>query len=173
MNCEQTLAALESGNPWRRRAARRHAANCPACGQAVAALTALKRELATAEPLSPAQRERWLSAVATERASAPLRRTPVYVAVGAAAAAVIVLAIWLTRDSPEALDKRSDEPSRLVATSTAKPLTIHRDPSVRQSLLELSAALDQLADQASLLDERRQLRELVPTPSANSGPQQP
>jgi len=162
MKCDECLTALESGNPWQRRAARRHTANCPACAEAVASLTAFERELATIEPLPPAQRQRWLSIAASEPAKRRFA-APAYLTVGGVAAAAVLaaLAFWLARDRGATNDGQPGDPTQLVATSEPTPLTSRGDPALRGQLMELSAELDRLSHEASLLDERRQVRELT------------
>jgi hypothetical protein len=174
MKCEECLAALESGNVWRRRAARRHAAGCAACAEAIAALGRLKGEMATVEPLSAAQRQRWLSVAVGAPAAVRRRHTAAYAALGGAAvAAILAIGVWLMRDADGTSDARSGGSKRLVATSNTAPLVIRRDPAVRQGLVELSAELDRLARAAALIDERRQVRDLMVPMNPDTPGQQP
>ncbi|MGE5194453.1 MAG: hypothetical protein ACM3U2_18340 [Deltaproteobacteria bacterium] len=62
MNCEDFLPDLETGGPWRRMRARRHAARCPRCAAVYSAFRAAKSRLATPDLLSPRVRELWIRA---------------------------------------------------------------------------------------------------------------
>ena len=97
MKCDECLIAHESPSAPKRSAARRHAAGCPACAQAIVALDALKRQLADAPPLTSAQRRLWLNSAGAEPATGGPTPTRLSVGVlsGAFAAAVILLAIGI------------------------------------------------------------------------------
>src|SRR4051794_12310045 len=60
MNCDDFLPALETGGPWRRRAARRHARRCPRCAAVAGRLAAVKAQWAQAPPpVSAGDRLAW------------------------------------------------------------------------------------------------------------------
>jgi hypothetical protein len=62
MNCLDVLPWLETGGRWQRFRAARHLRRCPRCQAAEQELSALKRELAAAPPLSAELRQVWLDA---------------------------------------------------------------------------------------------------------------
>ena len=126
----------------------------------------MKKELGRLEPLSPAQRQRWLAAVSVEFARSRLR-APFYYGLAGATCAIAVLAaaigVWY----------RAVTSSADIASTEQVRLTIVTDPEIGRDLEQLAARLDELADRAVLVDEERQLRDLaepsrrergVPTP---------
>jgi outer membrane lipoprotein-sorting protein len=63
MKCQDLLSRLETCGPIKRLLARRHVRGCPECAAVYRRWTAVKNELAQAEPLSPALRNLWAGAV--------------------------------------------------------------------------------------------------------------
>jgi hypothetical protein len=159
MKCEECLSALETGNVWERRRARRHAAGCPSCAHAAATLDGWKSTLAAHDSLPSAHRQRWLSSAGAEVGSRRRHRTAAYLAIGTAAAAAVGLAIWLLRgptDRPPA-----ERQSRVVAASQSVPLELRTDPAIAPGLKQLAEQLEELSREAALLDERRQVGDLM------------
>ena len=164
MKCDECLIAHESPYAWKRSAARRHAAGCPACARAIVAFDAMKRQLADAPPLASARRRLWLSAAGAEPATiAPTRRRlSVGVLSGAFAAVVILVAIGIWYGlRPRRPAEMASQQGPAISAPDETHLTIRTDPAIRQRLEQLSEQLDELSRQAALLDEQRQLRELM------------
>lgn len=165
MKCSEILSAWESSNWFRRGAARRHAAGCAECAQAVQALAVLKQQLAAIDTISLDERHRWMNAAHSEPATAALSRSRFSLRVlgGACAALAAILIAWggwyaLRPLPPAEMASHNKTP---IASDSAALLTIQSDPAIRQGLVQLSAQLDELSRQAALLDEQRELRALM------------
>jgi hypothetical protein len=159
MKCEKVLSTLASGGAFARWNARRHAARCPRCAREHRLLADITGELASAAPLTAAQRALWTAASTEAIASRP-RRAWVY-PVGLAAATVLLGAIGLTLWSPQ-LGGVADQPT-VVRFIPKPPATISAQPAERAQLAnEMLAKVDrldheltELRHQAALLDVRR------------------
>lgn len=118
MKCEETLFALETGNPWGRWLARRHLARCPACADAVAKWRRTAQELAATEPLTDDHRRLWRGAADSHEAL-PNRR--LHWAVGVAVAASVVVAVLLMGSRPDP-ERPREELVRTVSPVEVFPL---------------------------------------------------
>lgn len=166
MRCDEVLAALETGGPMRRRAARRHAARCVPCARAVAGWLALRQGLAEAPPLTDRHEQLWIAAIEPVGESPPRPAWRV-AAVALAACALLAAGYWLLggRERP-----RPDGP--LPAPPVANRIEV--DPievrSVVAALTPLERRLDQveqelaaLSRRAELSDARRETEKLLDT----------
>jgi hypothetical protein len=159
MKCEKVLSSLASGGAFARWKARRHAARCPQCAREHRLLADITGELASAPPLTAAQRALW-TAASTEPVVSRNRPAWVY-PVGLAAATVLLGAIgwklWLLRpvggghglsvvqfapESPETSPVQPPERARLVDEMLAK-------------VDRLDHELAELRREADLLDVRK------------------
>jgi len=144
MKCEDFLPDLETGSPWRRMQARRHAVRCPRCAAVYAALTAAKARLATPEPVSPRARELWNRA-ARSTVTVPDRRRRWVPAVACLVTAACLLIIFVGPD----LWVRPN--GNLMVNTGRSPDSIVTSP-VTVSELDPVSDLSQLDDAASQLD---------------------
>ena len=159
MKCEKVLSSLASGGAFARWKARRHAARCPQCTRENRLLADITGELASAPPLTSAQRALW-TAASTEAVVSRNRPTWVY-PVGLAAATVLMGAIGLELWSPQ-LGGVADQPT-VVQFVPEPPEKISTQPPERAQLAnEMLAKVDrldheltELRRQADLLDVRR------------------
>ena len=153
MNCDDFLAALETGGLLRRIQARRHAARCPSCATVQAAFVSAKDRLAKPEPLSPQARAAWERATFEDmRRPMPRRRwVPVAASLATAACLTIVFLSTPVREGPikEAVEKSGEHP---VARSVDDLTTALTDPV--EELSQLATAAERLdAELASLRDQ--------------------
>lgn len=164
MKCDDFLSSLETGGLVRRWLARRHAARCPRCAQAAAALEQLKRSLAENAALTRGQRQRWLQA-AGEPAMAPAVwfRRPV-LAGGMALAAMLLAVVALQLYGPQ--PKKVTQAPPVENTLIAPPRVTRPDPAQEYARLagELDAAqreLDALLERAQLLQAGQQATQMI------------
>jgi hypothetical protein len=175
MKCDDFLKHLSTGNFVQRALARLHAKKCPNCRRAAERLADLRRELAEAPPLSDRQSELWMSAVTATRSEtehpsparpAPPRRArnlPPALAVAAVVVAIALVAVppWIGPDNTGATGPGgvANGPKEIVQDSTAE--SVRQIADLRGSLESLARKLDELESQASLLDERMVVAEIV------------
>jgi hypothetical protein len=163
MNCQDFLPELETGGPWRRIRARRHAARCPRCAAVYSAFRAAKHRLAAAEPLPPHARELWNRAtrgivVLTEHR---YRWTPAVACLATAACLLLVFvgpALWLKH--VERVNVTIDAPREKTIVSPTS--VIELDPSVEftqlaDAAVQLDAELQSLRMTAQRLEARREV----------------
>jgi hypothetical protein len=163
MKCDDFLPALETGGFARRMRARRHAAGCPQCAAARAAFARAKRQLATAEPLSPRVRQLWAAAAPGVTLRHSRRKVWIPVTAGLALAACVLLlvvewAVWKERITPQ--------PEREVARSLPQPTNreVVEEVDWADGLSRLAASVDQLDVQLQKLRreaERLEARQQV------------
>ncbi len=147
MNCDDLLPALETGGFLRRRAARRHAAACPACARVLERWQDLKRALAAPAPLT--DRERELVADAIEpRLPVPRAWSFRPVLVTGLAASLVLTAVVLSL-------RRGDGPTPPGGTEIRVASVTAQD--VADACGPLEADLDRVERQIAALSERVQL----------------
>jgi hypothetical protein len=170
---------MESGGVVRGLLARRHAARCPSCRQSLAQLEAIRRELAPDESPLPAHRTIWKRAMAAEvpGSARPNCRVAIVAALATAALVILALGTWMTglwRDG-EQVPIGGDDPGtveqeqmpaaipalRAIAEQEPDDESLRRLGEMKSSLLALSQELEQLAQNASLLEERKQVVQLL------------
>lgn len=160
MRCDRAVMLLATGGPighWR---ARCHAARCARCAAEAARLGRIARELAAVEPLSAARRAVWTSMSTEPRPEfRPLQYRPALLA-GAAAAAVLVIAlgvaIMASRPPPVPGPPISDVGSPLPQTGEVnRAATIRELDDLKSDFQSLSQELTRLRRRAELLDERK------------------
>jgi hypothetical protein len=184
MNCEQILAALETGDAREQDEARRHVETCPTCAAAVTALEELKSALAEPAPVTEAERSAWLSAMSADRASstiresAPNRRSSQRLVVTAAAVVLLVgtvaLLIQRAGDRDVIVEKQKDQPiTPQVAPERTPPGTVVEEPgrtdpryvaeldAVRKDVTSMRSELERLRSRAALLDVRVETKRLL------------
>jgi hypothetical protein len=184
MNCEQILAALETGDDREQDDARRHIESCPNCAAAVKTLEEMTSALAEPSQLTEADRAAWLSAKTVERASstiresAPDRRSSQRFVVAAAAIVLLVGAVALliqrAGDRDVIAEKQKDQPiTPQVAPERTPPETIVEEPArtdpryvaeldaVRKDLTSMRSELERLRSRAALLDVRVETNRLL------------
>src|SRR5258708_26791213 len=158
MNCDPFLLAMESDDPGQMHEARRHAASCPKCAAAHAALLEVKAALAVHEPLSAVARAVWENASripSTESTRRP-KWAPALAGVLTSAAACAVVMLF-------ALSRRAVETVRpIVGRSVNATTTIEVDPTIELVQLEaavgtLDGNLVALADYAERLEIEREI----------------
>jgi hypothetical protein len=165
MTCDDFLPALETGGYFRRAAAKRHAAACPACARSLAAWEALKRELAAAPALTPRERDLWTAAAGTAAGRPRVRRLRRAVDF-AIAASLLGLATYLFLHSrkpdgnTEAPPRASSTPVVIVTAVSPASVAIELSP-LEQRLARLEAELATLSQRAELADLRRQAATLL------------
>jgi hypothetical protein len=155
MRCDDVPRLLTTGGTLGRWRARRHAVRCPRC----AAFRSILDDLVTVPPLPDSHRALWARAageVETVRLARPRYVRPALV--GLAAAAVLLIAVWLAwrptppRSVPEiGADRPTD-----VASATIRELD-----AMEGSLDPLTQELDDLRRRADLLDARRDVDRLL------------
>jgi hypothetical protein len=162
MNCDDFLAARETGGPFARMRARRHAARCRRCTALQAKFAAVKDELANAPALPARARQLWVDA-AIEPASqiSPRRNWALFTGGLAAAACVALLVIKLAGHKPAGVTPPPQIVRVIPPVATESKVTVV-DPA--KDLAELSAAanqldaeLKQLRLEAERMDARRQV----------------
>jgi len=160
MKCERVLERLETGAPWQRVAARLHVRRCRHCQVACQQLASLKLELSRGEQLDDRRRRKWLAVAGStplDGSSRPFRLVFRWAPLGLAGGliAITALGIWLAIHRPG--------PSSPIATVV--PVSGEQAwlelADVRKGLGELSRELDELAVQVALMDEERQVQELL------------
>jgi hypothetical protein len=184
MNCEQILAALETGDAHEQDDARHHIESCPSCAAAVAALEELKSALAEPALLTESNRAAWMAAMTTVRASstirstAPVRRSSHRLVVAAAAVVLLVGAIALlihrASDRDIIAEKQKNQPiTPQVAPERTTPETIVEEPgrtdpryvaeldAVRKDVTSMRSELERLRSRAALLDVRVETNRLL------------
>ena len=153
MTCEEFLPALETGDALEQQAAREHAAGCPRCAAAAAALAAFKATLARHEPLSESARQVWENASQTATPESTRRRwAPAMAGFLAAAAACLMVSILVTSRHD---NNRGNQITDRSGTSAA---VIEHDPAVE--FAELVNALDMLDGNLVALAERAERLEI-------------
>jgi hypothetical protein len=152
MNCDRFLPFLTTGGPFRRWRATRHAARCPQCAEAQARIQKVTAELATAPPLTAAQRALWTSASVTDEGSASVRprASTLWIYVGASVVAAILVGVVAARSLWPRSDRRIRQPDIIAPSPSLNP---QRNDS--QILTALRADLDDL--ERDLADLRRQV----------------
>jgi hypothetical protein len=161
MNCNDTMAALTTGGPLRRRQARRHAAHCPRCAAALAFLGDVSRDLSALPDLTPEQRQVWLEAAdaapaaPAKRRSSP-RRTALVGAGVLAAAAALIFALVATHQPERPGDDRPIANIPRAEIPSPDPATLQHLDAMRAELDAAERDLADLARKADLLDARRQ-----------------
>ena len=168
MKCEDFVTAHETGSAVTRLRARLHARHCPQCATMQHRLSVLRNALAAPVDLTPCHRRVWERA-AIDTAPAPARSWftgPQLALAGSLslAAAVVVVAIILS-----AGDKQTPDNGTIVKNSG--PPTGIKTHELRESaadlaaleagLAQMEAALNQLAEEAELLEARRAISELA------------
>jgi hypothetical protein len=167
MKCEDLWLWAETGNVLRRLSARRHAARCPRCRESLAKLNAIKHELATSEPPSLEQRRLWERCTASPVAFPAGRKHRALVAQGfalvaavAVAVAVWSLATWHGAEPPRVPRGGPTLVERKTAPDGSRE-SLRRIDEMKSGLLAMSDELEELSRSASLLDERRQVDDLL------------
>jgi hypothetical protein len=165
MNCDEFLAAQETGGALARWRARRHAAHCPRCAALAAKFAAAKELLAGPEPLSP--RARWLWKQAAEepagRPAVSLNRSFfAFLLAAAACVALLVILPKLTGHQPGGPIKSPTPIVEVPKPPAERPTVVVIDP--KQELAQLSEAVDRLDEEIKQLrldaqraDARRQV----------------
>lgn len=184
MNCEQILAALETGDAREQDEARRHIESCPTCAAAVAALHELKSALAEPAPVTDADWSLWLAAMSADRAastireSAPNRRSSQRLVVAAAAVVLLVGAVALLNqragDRGAIAEKQRNQPiTPQVAPERTPPETVVEEPgradpryvaeleAVRKDVTSMRSELERLRSRAALLDVRVETKRVL------------
>lgn len=166
MKCDKFLGHLETGGSARRMLARLHAMRCPRCAAAGEAFAEMKRELASAAPLSERQRRLWMQA-GRGAASQPwlLRRrigiaTAATLAVGTSIA--VAVAWWPKRQAPRGsgvAEVRLEAPG--VATSVHDLDTGAAFARLEEDTTQLQSELDRLGRDAALLDARQRVTKIL------------
>jgi hypothetical protein len=175
MKCEEFWSRMEAGGAVHRLLARRHAARCPSCRQSLAKLEAVKRGLAQSESPSTAQRRLWERATAADvpYPTSPKYRVAIVAAFGMAVLLALAVGAWMAglrpTDEPPPVVEHDNGPVKPEPLPVKQPTVAQRpdDDSLRRihqmksSLLALSQELDQLSRNASLLEERKQVGQLL------------
>ena len=180
MKCDVFLRSLHTGGFWKKSCARLHAMRCCQCAESLRLHRRIEQALTHPEPLTTEQRRLWKQAAVTDMHSeesvsvAPrsIRIVPRF-AVAACLLFVITLGGWYTiqwlrpTHSPDSLTSNQDvdfgRSERLVVISreTTQQESRKRISQIESDLLQLSAELDELARHAALLEERRQIEDLL------------
>ena len=150
MKCKSFLEAIETGTLWRRMLARRHAKRCLNCSETWRQFIVIRQHLKMAEPLSNSQRHLWSKAA--EGSSVVSGPSIIRVALSAAAAIVLFVGslAWLLNH------KEGPQVEQLMI----REVILRQDDKIKAGLIALSEDLEILSRQASLLDEREQVRKL-------------
>lgn len=158
MNCEDFLPAIESEEPSPVHEARRHAASCPRCAAAYAALLKVKATLAHHEPLPASARAVWEKASWNPLSESTRRPRWVPALAGlltSAAACVLVLVLVIS--------KRDVAPGTLTGASPASTTTILEHDSTAElaqlalAVEALDGSLVALAEQVERLEVEREI----------------
>lgn len=173
-NCDSVLARMEIGAPWQRLAARWHARQCPECRAAYRQFVELRRELRRGEPLTGARRKVWLAAADSVTADPAPRafRPGIRWAPAGLAASLVIAAVglwfaarWAPREPADTGPSSGGPTVHLLSGE----LAWSELAGVRAGLGELALELDHLTDQASLLDEEREVEALLALYSVDQG----
>lgn len=164
MKCGDVLPALEVGGWFRRVAARRHVARCPACARALAAWRALKSELAAAPPLTNSERHLWLCAREQCEPAAGSIRVRKGAAFALAAAVLGFVCYWsFQRDPPIGRERLQPIPDLIQAT--VEPITqesiVAETAPLERGLDRIEAELAKLSHAVALADLKRQTSVLL------------
>jgi hypothetical protein len=163
MKCQDFLPELETGGPWRRRRALRHAARCPRCAKVHAALVAVKATLAHPAPLSNHARELWNrapreTAVLPER---QIRLTPMIACLATAACVLIVFVgpvLWVNHDSSVTwIPGGSQEKTVVSATTVMTVDPVEEFSQLADAVDQLDAELQSLRLTAQRLEAQREV----------------
>lgn len=161
VRCENILAGLATGGPFRQWRAQRHAAHCHRCAAALDDLQRIAAELAEVSPLTAAERRLWTMAAVDESAEESSRTRWLRPAVAGALAAGIAVAVglwWISRPA----DSRPNRP--LITQSVPVPVgpgPLRDMEDLRGGLVALTQELDDLQRRADLLDARRDVDALM------------
>jgi hypothetical protein len=175
MKCENYWSWKETGGVLRRLWARWHASRCPGCRESLATLEAIRRELAPAESPSPAHDRLWERAMAAELPypSSPKYRMAIVAALGMAALVALAVGAWMaglrpSHEPPPVVrpDNRPFKPEPLpdeqpTVARRSDDESLRRIDEMKSSLLALCEELEQLSRSASLLEERKQVGQLL------------
>lgn len=169
MKCEHFVLNHETGSAFMRLRARLHARRCVKCAQAQQRLADLGRALAAPADLTPYHRRVWERAAAdTAPQLTPTRQwlSPprLVLAGGLAVAAAVVVAVVLSVGG-----KQTHDGEQIVENANSPTgIKTHLLKESAAELAELEAGLDQmetnlnqLAEEAELLEARRSIRELA------------
>jgi hypothetical protein len=184
MNCEQILAALETGDAREQDDARHHIRSCPSCAAAAAAFEELKSALAEPSLVTEIDRSAWLAAIGADRASsttrdsAPVRRSSQRLVVAAAAVVLLVGAVALLiqragdRDivvekpkeksiTPEVAPERTPQETIVEEPGRTDPRYVAELDAVRKDVTSMRSELERLRSRAALLDVRVETNRLL------------
>ena len=175
MKCENCWSWMETGGVARRLLARWHANRCPSCRQSLTRLEAIRRELAPDQSPSTAHRKSWQRGMAAEipYPAWPKRRVAIAAALGMAAVLALAVGVWVTGLWPSAGrapvaggNRPTIEPKELprmpqLVEASRDDESLRRIDAIKSSLLALSEELEQLSRNASLLEEREQVVQLL------------
>jgi hypothetical protein len=166
MRCDKFLGRLETGGVLRQMAARWHAARCPRCARAKAALVEMKRDLASTVPLSDSQRRLWLQAGLGAAPEPQVRGRRVGIAIAATVAAGVLLAVavalWPNRREPT-MSERAGLPPEVpaVATSVHELEIAVALTELEGEVTQLQSELDGVGREAELLEARQRVTEIL------------
>jgi hypothetical protein len=167
MKCEEFITNHETGSVISRLRAKAHARHCPKCAQAQKRLADMRGALAVPADLTPYHRRVWERAAA-EAAVEPaaawswLTGPRLAMAGGLAVAAAVIVAVVLSvpdTNVPESgkIARPTDPPSGVV------PVRIMPEElaQLESGLNQVAHDLEQLAQEAELLEARRAISELA------------
>ena len=168
MKCEDLWKWIETGNFAQRLLARRHAAKCPSCARWLAHLGRARRELARAEPLSRAERRPWERASQVDAARPGVSAVRVAVLAGAGVAAISILIAlawtawqWNAGGPVEVVSHGRTPVSQPTGSQTIDDEAVRQIRQMKSQLLALSEELEELSRRAAMLDERKQVDQLL------------
>jgi hypothetical protein len=168
MKCEEFLPAMERGSFMSRIVARRHAARCERCAAVRVRWLEARRQWANPTAATAAQRALWAQVATTERQAAraiawPARRWAVAAVAGLLVLLGVGVGVWRGLHG-EADVARVPDP--VIADTGPAPMQIS-DPvifeALERGLDQLAMELDELAQEAALMDARQSADQLLTT----------
>lgn len=197
MKCDDFLQFLATGGFWRRLHARLHAVFCSQCAETSRFHRRMRRTLSHSPPLTAEQRRLWEQAAVTgrqtpETLSGIPRRKRNLLKFATAASLLIAISmggwyatgLWRSSHSTDSLTElespKPHPPEKLIVVTQDAPQQETRDriSQIEADLKRLLDELDDLSRHVDLLDERREIEELltesdetsIPVPSIGEVP---
>jgi hypothetical protein len=168
MKCDNFLTFLETGSPLARLEARVHAWRCATCAATHKRLIALREELTRPDTLTPFHRRFW-ERTALETRAEPKWQSFVWprLAVAGGLAAVVVLCFSVFSRWHNDPANRQVVTSDIKQSSNVQTISLVVPPrelaALENELMQVSADLDRLAEQATMIEVRQVIGELTAT----------
>jgi hypothetical protein len=170
MKCDDFLASLETGSALTRLQAHVHAWRCVKCAAVQKRLIELQHELARPEALTAFHRRVWERTASEALVEPKLRFVfwPRLAAVTALAAVVVLcVALFARKGDKDSRDRQVVIEDKKPAASGVQTIALMVPPGelaiLENELKQVSADLDRLAEEATLIEVRQAIGELTVT----------